>query len=731
MSTGSSPTTSPRAPSPSAVPGAVPQVEVPSNVGAPPSPTVRLRHLHPPRSPREDVSLGSELSLPITETLFDAKANPWTLRFDTDPELETAFRDHYFAENRSKQRAMLFLTPFICLITEVLLYWAFDLYRNDEFFVIMGVNQLVVTACAIFTTTTMFTRRSAPYVSTLSIFTMCTSIITWEMLNHSDLWAFTIMMMVILLLQGLVCPLYKISFRNMIIIHAILWLYFTIFTFAEKNYHTPARGAFFSITYLTTALFFAYSAYVTEHFIRKNFVSQRELTARNRSLRNHLVQITKLKKSNLDLESPMEKAVEIVRRWIADSTISTAMPEVELQTLMTILSNQDFWAPDLQDQLNRSSVDKEIKDWVMYEWPNNKGGPSRGPRKSATGGRKSSASQPIRVTYSALPVLLPDEEDSLSTMLAETPKWNFGIFDVDRMTHERPLYFVCYSLMRRYDLLETFNIPDETLKNFLTAVEHGYRDNPFHNRVHSADVVMNMDYLMSHPRLEPHLTPMDRLAGLLAACCHDYDHTGLNNAFQINTLSKQAVLYNDKSVLENHHVAASFKLLLETENCNILEGLSSDEKKEFRSTMIETILATDMALHFEIMGHFNTKLQSGEFSLEEKRDKLMALKLCLKCADIGHTTKEFDLHMNWTKRIQDEFFLQGDRERDLGLEVSPFMDREKPSMAKSQLGFLDFVCKPLFQSWESFLQDDIGLVRQLEANYDEWKSRAASGAGGE
>lgn len=48
---------------------------------------------------------------------------------------------------------------------------------------------------------------------------------------------------------------------------------------------------------------------------------------------------------------------------------------------------------------------------------------------------------------------------------------------------------------------------------------------------------------------------------MLAAFCHDYDHPGLNNQFLIASSDLLALVYNDKSVLENHHIAEVFKML--------------------------------------------------------------------------------------------------------------------------------------------------------------------------
>ena len=98
------------------------------------------------------------------------------------------------------------------------------------------------------------------------------------------------------------------------------------------------------------------------------------------------------------------------------------------------------------------------------------------------------------------------------------------------------------------------------------------------------------------------------LCVLLTACiCHDLDHPGYNNTYQINARTNLAVRwalrdmftslmtkeeywschtliilrYNDMSPLENHHCAIAFKILSSPE-CNIFTNLSPEEFKEVR-----------------------------------------------------------------------------------------------------------------------------------------------------
>ena len=54
---------------------------------------------------------------------------------------------------------------------------------------------------------------------------------------------------------------------------------------------------------------------------------------------------------------------------------------------------------------------------------------------------------------------------------------------------------------------------------------------------------------------------LDILALLIAALCHDVDHSGKTNAFEVSSASEIAIVYHDNAVLENHHAATTFKVM--------------------------------------------------------------------------------------------------------------------------------------------------------------------------
>ena len=134
--------------------------------------------------------------------------------------------------------------------------------------------------------------------------------------------------------------------------------------------------------------------------------------------------------------------------------------------------------------------------------------------------------------------------------------------------------------------------------------------NPYHNNLHAADVLQSCHWIISQTGLKDWMSDLEIFCLLLSAIIHDYNHTGTTNNFHIQSTSDLAVVYNDKSVLENHHVAAFFRTMIDNE-CNILQNLSKQEYKQFRSLMVELVLHTDMSLHFSQIKNLKNLLQTA------------------------------------------------------------------------------------------------------------------------
>uniref|UniRef100_A0A9L0RFF0 Phosphodiesterase n=1 Tax=Equus caballus TaxID=9796 RepID=A0A9L0RFF0_HORSE len=227
------------------------------------------------------------------------------------------------------------------------------------------------------------------------------------------------------------------------------------------------------------------------------------------------------------------------------------------------------------------------------------------------------------------------------------------------------------------------------------CVHDNYRNNPFHNFRHCFCVAQMMYSMIWLCSLQEKFSQMDILILMTAAICHDLDHPGYNNTYQINARTELAVRYNDISPLENHHCAVAFQILAQPA-CNIFSNVQPDGFKQIRQGMITLILATDMARHAEIMDSFKEKMENFDYSNEEH---MTLLKMVLiKCCDISNEVRPMEVAEPWAECLLEEYFMQSDREKSEGLPVAPFMDRDKVTKATAQIGFIRFVLIPMFET---------------------------------
>ncbi|XP_073705995.1 3',5'-cyclic-AMP phosphodiesterase 4B isoform X2 [Garra rufa] len=316
-----------------------------------------------------------------------------------------------------------------------------------------------------------------------------------------------------------------------------------------------------------------------------------------------------------------------------------------------------------------------------------------------------------------------DLEDLLSKDLEDINKWGLNIFKVSEHSHHRPLTCSMYAIFQERDLMKTFKIPVETFVMYMMTLEdHYHADVAYHNSLHAADVAQSTHILLSTPALDAVFTDLEILAAIFAAAIHDVDHPGVSNQFLINTNSELALMYNDESVLENHHLAVGFKLL-QGENCDIFQNLSKKQRQNLRKMVIDMVLATDMSKHMSLLADLKTMVEtkkvtsSGVLLLDNYTDRIQVLRNMVHCADLSNPTKPLDLYRQWTDRIMEEFFHQGDRERERGMEISPMCDKHTASVEKSQVGFIDYIAHPLWETWADLVHPDAqDILDTLEEN---------------
>eukprot|EP00747_Dinoflagellata_sp_TGD_P089602 gnl/TRDRNA2_/TRDRNA2_164387_c0_seq2.p1 gnl/TRDRNA2_/TRDRNA2_164387_c0~~gnl/TRDRNA2_/TRDRNA2_164387_c0_seq2.p1 ORF type:complete len:931 (-),score=165.28 gnl/TRDRNA2_/TRDRNA2_164387_c0_seq2:202-2994(-) len=267
-----------------------------------------------------------------------------------------------------------------------------------------------------------------------------------------------------------------------------------------------------------------------------------------------------------------------------------------------------------------------------------------------------------------------------------------------------------------------------TMRKFFSAVKKMYRDTPYHNFLHALSTVHYSYRFLKAADVQSKLSKPDIFAMCVASLCHDIDHRGRNNAFEVLTRSDLAIRYNDQAPLENHHCAQAFTIILcGGAGSNIFAKLDQADYALVRKRMISAILATDMARH----GH-HVRLVT-DFRLTDELDegqKQFLIELFVHAADIGNQMMPSDIAKRWGKLISDEFTLQVEEERALGLPVTAFMDGhgDPVTAAKSNIGFIDFVVQPYFCPMCALFKGFQEPKENVEGNREAWRKVVAAKA---
>eukprot|EP01137_Pigoraptor_chileana_P023406 Opistho-2@89631 len=226
----------------------------------------------------------------------------------------------------------------------------------------------------------------------------------------------------------------------------------------------------------------------------------------------------------------------------------------------------------------------------------------------------------VSVVVAAVPrPLAPSEFDSASLQLrtGAMEDLDFDVFLAHELTGGGSLRWVTREILGKFEVTSKLGLDTARLDRFLMSIERGYKaENPYHNAIHAADVTQTLYYFLSTLGLSQYLSDLDIFSAVIAATIHDYMHPGSNNAFQINTCSPEAMLYNDQSVLENMHLARAFEVI-SRDDCNIFSSLSAADARHARGVIIQMVLNTDMSLHFELLGKFKGALPSHELKPDE------------------------------------------------------------------------------------------------------------------
>ena len=318
---------------------------------------------------------------------------------------------------------------------------------------------------------------------------------------------------------------------------------------------------------------------------------------------------------------------------------------------------------------------------------------------------------------------------------------DFNIFDFkSKVGYNNVLPLMCHCILKTLGLMDNRIITLSKLESFLRAINDNYKETTlYHNSLHGADVTQSLCVIFLNTNAEQicETSVLDLLGMIISAMGHDLGHPGLTNTFHINASTDLALKYNDLSCLENYHCSFLFKILKKDET-NIFEKLNVKNYKNIRKRMISQILATDMANHGEVMSLIRTKIKLFQeeknenenlkefilFSGNEKTkfdEQQVLLNYLIHMADLGHNCKKYEISKQWVKLLCEEFWIQGDKEKNMGIPVSFLCDRDKIDVPASQVNFLRGFIISSFDSLIEIFPNLKFTMDNAKNNINEWQ----------
>ncbi|XP_074131008.1 rod cGMP-specific 3',5'-cyclic phosphodiesterase subunit beta isoform X2 [Sminthopsis crassicaudata] len=397
------------------------------------------------------------------------------------------------------------------------------------------------------------------------------------------------------------------------------------------------------------------------------------------------------------------------------------------EVLMESLTQFLGWSvlnPDTYDKMNKLENRKDIaQDMVLYHVKCDKD-----EIQEVLPTRERLGREPVDCDEDELRMILKDELPGPN---------KFDIYEFHFSDLEcTELELVKCGIQMYYELgvVKKFQIPQEVLVRFLYSVSKGYRRITYHNWRHGFNVAQTMFTLLMTGKLKSYYTDLEAFAMVTAGLCHDIDHRGTNNLYQMKSQNPLAKLHGS-SILERHHLEFG-KFLLSEESLNIYQNLNRRQYEHVIHLMDIAIIATDLALYFkkrtmfqkivdESKGYEDKKSWVEYLSLETTRKEIVMAMMMTAC-DLSAITKPWEVQSKVALLVAAEFWEQGDLERTvLDQQPIPMMDRNKADeLPKLQVGFIDFVCTFVYKEFSRFHEEIQPMFDRLQNNRKEWKSLA-------
>ncbi|NXG68399.1 PDE2A phosphodiesterase, partial [Baryphthengus martii] len=297
---------------------------------------------------------------------------------------------------------------------------------------------------------------------------------------------------------------------------------------------------------------------------------------------------------------------------------------------------------------------------------------------------------------------------------------NFASFTyTPRSLPEDDTSMAILSMLQDMNFINNYKMDRQTLTRFCLMVKKGYRDPPYHNWMHAFSVSHFCYLLYKNLELVNYLEDIEIFALFISCMCHDLDHRGTNNSFQVASKSVLAALYSSEgSVMERHHFAQAIAIL-NSQGCNIFDHFSRKDYQRMLDLMRDIILATDLAHHLRIFKDLQKMAEVG-YDSKNKQHRSLLLCLLMTSCDLSDQTKGWKTTRKIAELIYKEFFSQGDLEKAMGNRPLEMMDREKAYIPELQISFMEHIAMPIYKLLQDLFPKAAELYERVASNREQW-----------
>jgi hypothetical protein len=163
--------------------------------------------------------------------------------------------------------------------------------------------------------------------------------------------------------------------------------------------------------------------------------------------------------------------------------------------------------------------------------------------------------------------LPPEKQEELTTLNYFSIEWN-GI----------GLFKVAFFVFNQFNLLQTFEIPNDLFFTFLFKLRSMDNEPPHHNWIHAIDVLQYFCYQIRLCGFDSVLTRLELLSICVAGISHDARHEGFKNVSNVNSETPFGILFKDQSVMETFHCTVIIRIKSQPE-WNIFHAISGPDLK--------------------------------------------------------------------------------------------------------------------------------------------------------